>query len=75
MNEINISFKELVDYIRDKDFEIEKLTYNNRKLCSEINEFRNREKAISEYLHERGITLVIKSQRAVELEKEQDNGS
>lgn len=67
--EININFKELVDYIRDKDFEIGKLTYNNRCLKEEVNELREKERLISNYLNEIGITLVLEKNKVYALDK------
>lgn len=69
----NISFKELVDYIRDKDFEITKLKYNNNELNKEVKELRERESVIGEYLREKGITIAIERNRVFELEKEGEN--
>ena len=47
MKEINISFKEIVDYIRDKDFEIESWRYKHLKEFKEKQKYKLRnEKAI-----------------------------
>lgn len=40
MNEINISFKELIDYIRDKDMEIYNERYQKEKIKKDMLRYR-----------------------------------
>lgn len=67
MKEINISFKELVDYIKDKDIQIEKLQYTLKGVINERNELREEKSLITNYLLEKGITLAVERNRVFEL--------
>lgn len=50
MNTYNISFKELIDYIRDKDYEIQTLQYNIHKLREENERLKSIIKEAREYI-------------------------
>ena len=73
MNEINISFKELIDYLRDKDFQIEKLTFNLNEAKHELQQLRKEQYLVSNWLNDHGINLAIERNKVIQLEKEGKN--
>jgi capsule polysaccharide export protein KpsE/RkpR len=54
MSEVNISFKDLVDYIREKDFEIDTLRFSNRELSHERDKYKSVLDEIREYCNKYG---------------------
>ena len=73
MKEINISFKELIDYLRDKDFQIEKLTFNLKEARHELQQLREEQYLVSNWLNDHGINLEIERNKVIQLEKEGSN--
>lgn len=73
MKEINISFKELIDYVRDKDFEIYQLKSIEKRLRHENNLLKEEKSLITNYLLEKGITLGIERNRVFEIRNENEN--
>lgn len=53
MNEINISFKEIIDYIRDKDFEIESWRCKHLKALRKKQRYEEKLNKIYSYLNKR----------------------
>lgn len=72
MKEINISFKELIDYIRDKDHEINILTFNLEETRKELSKLKEESYLISNWLYEKGIVLAIERNKVIEIPKKED---
>lgn len=73
MNNIEISFKELIDYIRDKDLEIDRLNCRLKEANYELSKLKDEHYAICNYLREKRIDLVIERNKIHEIEKEPIN--
>lgn len=71
MKEINISFKELIDYLRDKDFQIEKLTFDLKNARGELNSLREEKILLSNWLVDHDITLAIERNKIIEIPREE----
>lgn len=69
MKEINISFKELIDYIKDKDFEIMKLKCNLAEVTKEKRKLEEEKKLVIEALNKRGLCIIIEAQTMYVIEK------
>lgn len=72
---ITISFKELIDYVRDKDFEIKHLTNILKGTEKKLERLIEEQHLLQDYLYNKGIILAIKRNEVFEVPRKEDENN